>query len=149
MSAVGFAAQTAQIATGTAIKTLLQVVAAANHAIKVREISVSFKGVSNTDAPILVRVLRQSTAGTMSALTPVKSPNDDSDETLQVTAQHTATAEPTAGDVLKTELVHPQTGFLWQPRFGEEIKVGGGDRIGIDVTATVDVNAVARIEGEE
>ena len=149
MAGVGFSLQTAQIATGTAKKTLVQAIAAANHALKIREVSCSFKGVSNTDPPILVEVRRQTTAGTMSALTPVKSPNDDSAETLQVTGLHTSTADPTDGDLLKSELVHPQASFLWQPRFGEDIKVGGGDRLAIVVTASVDVNAVARIEGEE
>ena len=144
MSKVGWKAQTAQIATGTAKKTLLQVVAAANHGLGVKKAAVSFKGVSNTDAPVLVEIVRQSTAGTMTSLTPVKSP-DDTDETLQVTAQHTATAEPTEGDVLFRELIHPQTGLI----LPLDEKVGGGDRIAIVVTATVDVNAVARLEGDE
>lgn len=149
MSGVGFKLQTAQVATGTSKKTIIQAVAAANHGLKIRELSISFKGVSNTDAPILVEVTRQSSAGTMTSLTPTKEPNDDSAETLQVTGQHTSTSEPTEVSVVKAELVHPQTGFLWQPRFGEDIKVGGGDRLAIAVTATVDVNCVARIEGDE
>jgi hypothetical protein len=149
MSGVGWSAQTSEVATGTALKTIIQVIAAANHALLVHEWSVSFKGVSTTGTPILVEVLRQTTGGTMSSLTPVKDPNDDSDETLQVTAQHTATAEPTAGDVLKKELVHPQTGYTWQAPFGKPIKVGGGDRLGIRVTSAADVNCVARFSGEE
>jgi hypothetical protein len=148
MAGVGFKGVTAEIATGTALKTLLQIVAAANHAVLIKELAISFKGTSNTAAPILVTVMRQTTAGTMSALTLVKDP-DDSDETLQTTAQHTATAEPTAGDVLVRELVHPQTGFLWQAPFGQFIKIGGGDRIGIAVTAGADVNSVCRVVGEE
>jgi hypothetical protein len=144
MAGVGFKGVTAEIATGTALKTLLQIVAAANHAVLIKELAISFKGTSNTAAPILVTVMRQTTAGTMSALTLVKDP-DDSDETLQTTA----TAEPTAGDVLVRELVHPQTGFLWQAPFGQFIKIGGGDRIGIAVTAGADVNSVCRVVGEE
>ena len=148
MAGVGFRAQTAEITTGVAKKTLLQVVAAANHRVLVKEISVAFKGTSPTDAPILVRILRQTTAGTMSALTPVKNNSADT-ETLQTTAQHTATVEPTAGDVLMSEEVHPQTGLLWQATFGGEIIVPGGTRLGIDVTAGVSVSATARIFGEE
>lgn len=148
MAGVRFKATKSDIATGTALKTLLQVVAAANHAILIDEISISFKGTSNTATPILVQIARQSTAGTMTSLTPVKDP-DDTDETLQVTAQHTATVEPTTGDVLMEENVHPQTGYTWQAPFGRAIKIGGGDRLAVRVTAAADVNAAVRVAGEE
>jgi len=148
MAGLNAFAQTDQIATGTAKKTLLQLVAAANHRVLVGEISVSFKGTTNTDAPILVEVARQSDAGTMSALTPAKNNVDDA-ETLQTTAQHTATAEPTETDVVMAREVHPQGGFDWMAPFGKEIVVSGGDRLGIAVTAGVDVNAVASMRFEE
>lgn len=148
MAGVRFQAVTAEVATGTAIKTILQVVAATNQRVLIDEVAISFKGTSATDAPIFVRVLRQTTAGTMSALTPVKNNNGD-DETLQVTAQHTATAEPTAGDVLMAQEVHPQTGFLWQAPFGRQIVVKGGGRLAIEVTAGVTTSCIARVQGEE
>src|SRR5262245_33656263 len=112
MAGVRFKGVTGQIATGTSAKTLAQIVAAANHGVLLEEVSISFDGTSNTATPIKVDILRQTTAGTMSALTLVKDP-DDTDETLQTTAQHTATAEPTASDVLATEHVHPQQGYTW------------------------------------
>lgn len=148
MAGVRFKVATAQIATGTAKKTLLQIVAASNHAVLIDEFSISFEGVSVTGTPIMVEVARQTTAGTMSSLTPVKDP-DDSDETLQVTAQHTATAEPTEGDVIRRELVHPQGGYTWQAPFGRAIKIGGGDRLGIVVTSAADVDAIVSVSGEE
>lgn len=148
MAGVGFRAVTGEIATGTSAKTLAQVVAASNHRILIKEISVSFKGTSNSAAPIKVDVVRQSDAGTTSALTPVKG-NDADDETLQTTARHTATAEPTTGDVLLTMEVHPQSGFFWQAPFGGEIPVKGGGRLGVRVTAGADVNAAVTIVGEE
>lgn len=141
-------AVTAQVATGTAAKTIVQVVAAANHGIKVTGWGISFEGVSVTATPIQVRLLRQTTAGTMSALTPVKKRDSDGD-TLDTTAQHTATAEPTAGDVLATVLVHPQGGYSEFPPFGSEYYVGAGDRIGIEVTSAADVDCVAEIHFEE
>lgn len=141
-------AQTAAISTGTSAKTLLQIVAAANHGVKVREWSISFNG-STAGQTAKVDVLRQTTAGTMSSLTPVKDP-DDTDETLQTTAQHTATAEPTAGDVLHTEYVRLDGGgYTWQAPPGKEIKIGGGDRLGIRVTSAADVSAVASAKCEE
>lgn len=136
------------VSTGTSLKTILQVVAASNHAVLIDEISVSFQGTSNTASPILVTIARNSSAGTMSALTLVKDP-DDWDETMQTTAQHTATAEPTQGTIIMEEYVHPQTGYTWQAPHGKAIKVGGGDRLGIQVTAGASVSCAVRVTGEE
>lgn len=148
MHGVHWTAVSAEIATGTSAKTLVQVVAAANIREIIKWIRVSFKGVSTTDAPILVRVLRQSTAGTMSSLT-VNKINSGDDETLQVTAQHTASAEPTAGNVLCSALVHPQGNYtFWFPDNAPLI-LKGGERIGVEVTAGVGVNAVVEVRGEE
>lgn len=143
-----FKATKSGITTGTSAKTLLQVIAATNHKVLIDELSVSFNGTSNTAAPILVQVIRQTSAGTMTSLTGVKDP-DDFDETLQTTFQHTASAEPTSGDVLFEEYVHPQTGYTWQAGFGRAIQVGGGDRVGVVVTAGASVSATARVAGEE
>jgi hypothetical protein len=136
------------ISTGTSIKTLIQIVAASNHKILIDEISISFAGTSNTAAPILVQVARNTDAGTMSSLTGAKDP-DDWDETMQTTGQHTATAEPTQGTVIIDEYVHPQTGYTWQAPFGKAIAIGGGDRLGIAVTAGASVSAAVRVCGEE
>lgn len=144
MSGVKFRANTGQVATGTAAKTIMQLVAASNHRIIVSKIVVSFEGVTATDAPIQVRVLRQTTAGTMSALTPVKD-SDSDDETLQTTAQHTATAEPTAGDVLESQLVHPQSSRVF---VGPYIVKGGG-RLGVEVTSGVNIDCIVSAYGEE
>src|SRR6202011_341028 len=144
MAGVNISIQTAKIATGNSAKTLLQLVAAAQQRVKVKEISISFDGVSNTGVPILVEVVRQTSAGTMSAQT-IRKWNNSDGETLQTTAQNTATAEPTdSGDVPVAEQVHPQQGFLWQARYADELIAKGGERLGIRVTAAVGVNAVVR-----
>lgn len=152
MSGVRFKVRTNPIATGTSAKTILQIVAAANHAVLIKELEVSFQGTSNTATPIRVDIMRQTNAGTMTGGGTnshiVKDP-DDSAETLQTTIQDTSTNEPSAGDILKTVLIHPQTGWSWQARFGEEIKIGGGDRLGIRTTAAADVNCVVSAAGEE
>ena len=76
--------------------------------------------------------------------------DDDSlAESIQSTAQHTATAEPTAGNVLETWHVHPQKGVritlpLLHPR-----KVGGGDRVGVRITAPDAVNCLVGMRCEE
>jgi hypothetical protein len=114
-------------------KTPLQIVAAANHRIKVSQFGIFFKGVAVTDPPVLVKVVRQTDAGTTSALTPVKNNTEDG-ETLQTTARHTATAEPTTTDVVYSAEVHPQSGWQVIFPFGQEIIVPGGTRLGISVS---------------
>lgn len=149
MSALGIIAQAEAVTTGTAAKTLVQLVAPANQRIKVKEISISFNGISNTATPILVEIVRQTSAGTMSALTLRKADPDDS-ETIQSSALQNATVEPTdGGDVPMAEYVHPQTGYTWQAPFGEELVIPGGGRLGVRVTAGASVSACARVKGEE
>ena len=146
MAAFFGTATTAEIATGTSAKTLLQLKAASNHIVKILSWSISFDGVSPTAAPIVVKVARQSTAGTMSANTPKKL-NDGQPETLQTTARDTASVEPTTGDVLDTLNVHPQTGY--KTPYGYEVLMGGSDRIGWITTAPASVNAIVTVHFEE
>jgi hypothetical protein len=149
MSAFIGIATTAEIAlTAATAKTIMQLVAASNHRVKLLEWGVYFDGTSTTAEPVQVRLLRQTTAGTMSSLTPTK--NDDSlAETLQTTAQHTATAEPTAGDVLAVLEVHPQMGYEKIFPLGSEVIIGGGDRLGIECTAPAAVNVRGYMKFEE
>jgi hypothetical protein len=149
MAAFQGQATTAEIALSAATaKTVIQLVAATNHRVKILSWGVYFDGVSPTAEPVQVRLLRQTTAGTMSALTPTK--RDDSiADTLLTTAQHTATAEPTAGDVLEVKEVHPQGGYEKIYPFAGEPIVGGSDRLGIEVTAPATVNCRAELVFEE
>lgn len=152
MAGTRFKIRTEPIATGTSVKTLLQVIAASNQAAMIEEWSISFNGVTNTQTPIRVDVLKQTTAGTMTAggtNSTIKKDPSDAGESLQTTIQDTATAEPTAGDILMTEYVHPQLGYTWQAPHGGRIKIGGGQRLGFRVTADVSVNGVVRVVGEE
>jgi hypothetical protein len=143
MAGVLFRGNTGQVAcTASTAKTVLQVVAASNHRIHV-SFTVTFEGVSATDAPAQVRILKQTTAGTSSALTLVKDCDTD-DETLQTTAIHTATVEPTASDVKETQFVHPQSGRTFGP-----FRVPGGQRLGVEVTVSANVDCVVAVRGEE
>jgi len=144
MAGINVGAITAEVAlTASTAKTTVQLVAASNHPIKVYRWGVAFDGVSTTAEPVVVTLMRQSTAGTMSALTAVKLSNHS--ETLQTTAQHTATAEPTSGDVLDRVNVHPQSGFEIIFPLGQEIDVPGGGRIGIVCTAPANVNVISKL----
>ena len=133
-----------------ATKTVLQLVAPTNQRVEVMGLSVSFDGVSATQEPIKVDLLRQTTAGTGgSAATPSK--DGDYAETIQTTAQkNIATAEPTAGAVLRSWNIHPQFGIDKTFRKGE-VQVPGGGRLGLRCTTAggVAVNVVAEINCEE
>jgi hypothetical protein len=148
MAGLRCAARKNGISTGIALKTLLQLLAATNQRVRLLEIAVAFHGIVNTNEPIQTDVMRQSTAGTMSALTPVTL-DDDLAETVQTTAQHTATAEPTAGNILATWAIHPQTGLVYQVPKADEIMIKGAGRLGLCTTAPNSVNADAYLKFEE
>lgn len=141
-------AQTAEIALSAATaKTVLQITAAANHRVKIKGWGVYFDGTSTTAEPVQVRLLRQTTAGTMSSLTPVTRGTES--ETIQTAASHTATAEPMAGNVLDICEVHPQQGYEVIFPLGDEIQIPGGGRVGIECTAPAGVNVRAKLIFEE
>lgn len=151
MAGLRFSAVSGETATGTSAKTILQIAAAANHRAKVQEFSVTFKGTSNTAAPVLVEIVRQTSAGTMTTVTPSRLDIAHT-ATTQTGASRNATVEPTSHatfPIYKQFLVHPQGGYTWQAPFGQELIVEGGAFLGIRVTAGVDVNCVAEIVFEE
>lgn len=133
-------------------KTLLQVVAAANDRLKISGWGVSFKGTSATDIPVLCQLIRQTTAGTMSAGTAgtnISKKNNGDPETLQTTVQVNATAEPTPGDIIDDFECHPQSGFFKPAQPGDEWIIPNGGRLGIKVTSALTYPAVAVMDGEE
>lgn len=149
MAATYCIAQTAEIAlTAATAKTVIQITTPTNRRARVLGWGVFFDGVSTTAEPVQVRLLRQTTAGTMSSLTPVLL-DGGLTLTIQTTAQHTATAEPTAGNVLDIAEVHPQQGYEKQYIPGQEPIVGSGGRVGIECTAPATVNVRAKIIFEE
>jgi len=149
MAGVGFTAQSGSVAlTASTAKTIVQLVAATNTRALIRKIDVSSDGITPTDPGIQIDILVQSSAGTMSALTPIKLCSSDS-ETLQTTAQKTATGEPTAGNILWTGFYNEQS---WIPLYLDPpIPVVGGTRIGIratpgTLTATTHIGVTATCE---
>lgn len=134
--------------TAAAAKTIIQLVPATNVDIAMRGFSVSFDGVSATAEPVQVDLVVQTSAGTMTAATPVRERVGDTG-TIQTAAQKNATAEPTTTDVLRRYNIHPQTGR--EIRFGldDEIVVKGGQRLGLRCTAPATVNVVGHMALEE
>lgn len=148
MAGLVFDVSTAAVAlTAATAKTVVQIVAAANHKVRIASWKATFDGASPTATPVAYRILRQTTAGTMSALTPRKASSDG--ETIQTTAQHTATAEPTAGDVLEEGYIHPQTGQGEVSSFAFENWIAGGGRVGWEFTAPSGVNVKVSVRCEE
>lgn len=135
------------LAAATA-KTVLKIVAPANHRVAILGWGVSFDGISPTAEPVVVRLLRQTTAGTFTSLTPVKA-DGSLGETVQTTAGHTATVEPTAGNILKRVNVHPQSGYEEVVPLGQEFVLAGGEQVGIECTAPAAVNVIPYIKFEE
>lgn len=126
----GEAVQSGIVLLASQPTTLVQLLAVANHRIRLVGWSVSF-----TDTQTLavrLEVVRQSTDGTMT-IGPTLAKTDDSiAETLLTTARHTATVEPTTGDILDT--ISVKDGYaVFYPEKKEKI-CGGGDRIAIRAT---------------
>ncbi len=129
---------------------MLQLLAATNQRVKIGEASMSFNGTSNTNAPILVELVVQTSAGTITNTTTLVKEDSAMAETIQTVGKDTATIEPTdSGAVKETQYVHPQTGYLWQAPYGREIIIIGAGRLGMRQTAANSVSASCRWNGEE
>ncbi len=135
--------------TGGVAKTVLQLVAPANQALMIKGFQLTLDGTSSTATPGLVQLMKQTTAGTMSAATPVKFPRTDEGETLQGTAQYNATAEPTASNVYRSWGIHPQLGFIYEFPYGEYAKCVGGGRLGLKANFPATVNIMPSVWYDE
>lgn len=135
-----------EVATGTSTKTLAHVRAASNHGIVVGMVTVSFKGTSATDLPILVQLVLQTGDGTASSKNPVELDANHPD-TLQCTGYENFTVEPSTTKVLDSHFVHPQGSHT----FFIPAVADGGAAIGIRTVNTggTDVNGVVSMRGEE
>ena len=132
------------IAVDTA-ETIVQLLAAANHAILIDEIGIGFDSVAATDEPVLVELVRQSDAGTSSSLTIVKA-DDNQGDTFDTSALSVITAEPTTGDVLRSWRVHPQAGLIYQPTERAPLIVKAAGRLGLRVTSKEALNCFGYIQ---
>ena len=128
-------------------KTILNVIASANIAVKVLGWSVAFDGTSVTSAPVTVELARQTTAGTMSSTTGSKL--STCTETVQTTGAYNATVEPTKSNILDTFNIHPQAGVDVKYPEGEQPAIPAGGYIGIIVKSGEAVNCSAKIICEE
>lgn len=138
-----YTASRASVALAAATgKTVLQITTPSTIRALVREFSVSFDGVTAAAVPGLVELVTQTSAGTMSALTPA--PVDPAAPASLVTAQHTATVEPTTVTVVKQWLISPYGGlavFRFDGIDGREsIPLPISSRLGVRCTFAAIVN---------
>lgn len=128
-------------------KTVLQIQAPSNVRVKIRGWSIAFDGVSITAEPIEVLLRRQTTAGAMTSLTPLSlAPRA---ETIQTSAQYSATVEPGTSDVFDSIEVHPQSGYEVKYPEDECPLISPSEYIGIVVTAKAAVNCRVKMICEE
>jgi hypothetical protein len=152
MSRVRWAVSTeGAIAVGaSATKTFLQIIAPANQRLVVRRICFSFNGVSATQEPCQICVVKQTTAGTPgSAATPVR--EGGGSETIQTTAGKNYSAEPTNTDFYRRRFVHPQAGIETKFAWNDDIEIPGGGRLGFVIIspAGANYNTLIDVSGEE
>lgn len=131
MSRLEGSARVAGVAVAAGVvETLIQLLTVANHRAALLGYGIGGEGTSNTETPGVIDILRQSTLGTGSVLTPRKL-QDTISETLLMTATNLYTAEPTPGDLLRTHTVHPQAALDIRDAFSREIILGGAGRLAI------------------
>ena len=144
-----------EVATTTALKTVLQVAVPSTTDIRIYGWGVSFDGIAAADPPgrvALVDCNAAATAGT--SLTPEKWESEDSPASLCVggtalTAYNLTTAVQTSVRYLDGEEVHPQTGYgVWFPE-GRHPRVKPSKFLQLRCLFSVTVNCIPWIVYEE
>lgn len=142
---------TGEAIAASTVETIIQVVAGASKPVRLSRWGVSFNGVTVTDQPVRVELLRLGSAGTSSAFTPLKL--DPNSEAAIATARTSHTAEPTAGDVLVVHYVSPAGGNLeevFSAGYPDERPIVAlNGRLGIRVLSVAAVNVNAFLIFEE
>jgi len=111
--------------------------------------AVFFDGISSVAEPVVVELIRQTSAGTMTSFTPEKV-DPARAETIQTVCQHTATVEPTGTTSVPVRIeVPPQSGYEKLFPFGQEIIIPGAGRLGLRCTAPAGVNVIGHFRCEE
>lgn len=156
MAGLIFVAQTTEeaLAAATAL-SVLQVIAPANQRVKILGWGVAFDGETQAAAPVEVRLVGGTTAGTFTNILGAPDANgsktaiDGSTELIQSVAKEPATAEPTVARVFDATEVHPQGSYGFRFPEGQEPVVVGGDFVAIECTAPAIVNVRAKLICEE
>lgn len=136
----------AQAIGAATAETVLHLLAANNHRIKITGFSVTVAGTLPID--LTVRVLRQTssgTAGTTSGL--ITKLDSDAAGTIQTVGSTAFSSEPTAGDVVQYKKLNG--GYEKYFPMGQEIIVPEEGRIGIECTSVTAAVVAAEFYLEE
>lgn len=125
-------------------KTVVMVVAPATRRAKLKGVSLGFRGVTSTDVPVKVEIVRstQATAGTSSPQTPIAV--DSADPAALCSGAKAFTAEPTVLTAIEEFSVTPTGGtVILQIPLGDEPNCPVSNGLGVRLTApqaqTVDI----------
>lgn len=142
-----------EVATGTAIKTLLQVATPSTTDIRLLAWGISFDGITSTNAPGVITLVNVDVAATVTTLTAEKWSSTDSQLSLCVggasATGYNASAEGTIADsvIIDGQDIHPQTGYsIWLP---ERPRIKASRFLRIRALFAVDVNAIPWLLWEE
>jgi hypothetical protein len=126
-----------EISVTSTTKTFLTIKAPANQRLRIKGIEVFGKGTSNTDTPVKLEIGNITADSVGGTSTPTVSAHDgDYGETAQATYKTGYASEPTYGNIYRTWEVHPQIGLVVYFPLHDEIKLKGGQEIGIRLTST-------------
>lgn len=144
-----------EVATGTAIKTVLQVATPSTTDIRVVAWGISFDGIVAADAPGVVTLIDVDVAATVTALTPEEWGSDDNTASLCVSGTsatgYNGSAEGTIGAsrILDPQNIHPTTGYsIWFPE-RERPRVKASRFLRIRTLFAVTVNGIPWILWQE
>lgn len=139
------------LAAATA-ETIMQLRGATAVKAKIVAWGVSFDGATATDAPVMVRLLRQTSDGTGTGATEALLSDPDGPTANCAFLHSFSSTEPSAGDVLEVYEVHPNGGSLvreYPPGREPVLDNATTSRIGIDCLAGATVNVVGFLHWEE
>ncbi|WP_043637072.1 hypothetical protein [Nonomuraea candida] len=148
------------VASGTAQKTILQianpVANPGSHRIAVYGYRISYRGTNSSAQPVRSLVARQTTAGGGGASPPVAVPavkldpaTPDSTITAVKGPAAAWTTEPTLGDIVIGQRIHPQAGVSEFIPFGDEVIVAPGGWLAVVVVAAATVDVTAQLYWRE
>ena len=132
-------------------KTVINVIAPTNIALRIKRIVLAFDGATSTAVPCKIEIFRstQAGAGTSTALTPAKL-DPGRQETVQSTAGGNYSAEPTVLTVQESWVEPVYNGLVIEPKQPDApVIVPGGTGYGIRCTSPAGVNVYPTIVYEE
>jgi hypothetical protein len=144
-----------EVATGTAVKTVLQVATPSTTDIRIIGWGISFDGIVAADPAGVVTLIDVDVAATVTALSPTDWGSDDNQNSLCVSGTsatgYNGSAEGSiaASKIIDPQEVHPQSGYgLWFPEMRQP-RVKASRFLRIRCLFSVTVNCVPWIVWQE